>query len=537
MGPVVLSPQQAALLLENGDTLLIGGSGGGLATPEALLAAIGERFRSSGQPAGVTAIHPVGCGDWGARGASHLAQPGLLKRQITGSLSNSAASIDLALRNEIEAYTLPQGVLSQLCRDIAGGRPGLITHVGLGTCVDPRYGGGRQSGTGTGDELVRLIELDGHEYLFYRAFQVDIALIRGTTADEDGNLTMEREPFVGEMLAMAQAAHNCGGLVIAQVERRCARGSLPPREVRVPGFLIDAVVVDAEQWQTYAVRYNPGYSGELRVTLADHPPLVLDERKVIARRAALELIPGQVVNLGFGVANGIADVLAEEDAAADVILTVEQGLIGGIPAIGHDAGAGVNFAAMIEQPAQFDFYDGGGLDMAFLSFAEVDPRGTVNVSRFGGRINGFGGFINISQNAQSVRFLGTLTAGGLMVDVADGRLRIVREGRIQRFVPAVEQVTYDAVRGLGRGQAVRFITERAVLDLDREGLIVREIAPGVDLEHDVLAHFAVRPRVDSRLSRMVAEIFRPEPMGLRASLAARQGHLRHPRVQALGGVP
>ena len=259
--PVVLTPAQAAELVQSGDTILINGSGGGVGTPERFLEALAERYRQSGRPAAITAVHPVGCGDWGEKGMSRLALPGLLKRQVTGSLGNSPATMAMAAAEEIEAYTLPQGVLSQLCREIAGGRPGLVTHVGLGSFVDPRHGGGRQSARAT-YEMVKLITLQGREFLFYPAFPVDVAIVRATTADETGNLTMEREPFIGDVLAMAQAAHNSGGIVIAQVERMRKAGTTPAREVKVPGVLVDAIIVDPDQQQTYAVKYSPGYSGE-----------------------------------------------------------------------------------------------------------------------------------------------------------------------------------------------------------------------------------------------------------------------------------
>ena len=393
----------------------------------------------------------------------------------------------LAAANEIEAYTLPQGVLAQLCRDIAAGRPGLLTHVGLGSFVDPRNGGGRQTTCAT-DDLVELIELDGQEYLFYRAFPIDIAFLRATTADASGNLTMEKEPFIGDPLAMAQAAHNSGGIVVAQVERLRVDAS-PSREVKVPGILVDAIVVDPDQSQTYLVKYNPGYSGEMRVRLPTATSAQLDARLVIARRASLELYPGAVVNLGFGIATGIADLAAREGIAEDLTLTVEQGVVGGTPVTGVDFGVAVNYDALVEQSAQFDFYDGGGLDLAFLSFAEVDNWGNVNVSRFAGRPNGAGGFIHIAQNAKAVCFLGTLTAGGLVVEIEDGQMRILREGAHRRFVSALEQVTYDSARGRTGGQRALYITERAVFVTGDDGLVVIEIAPGIDLDRHILAQF------------------------------------------------
>jgi propionate CoA-transferase len=528
--PVFLSAAGAAALVESGDTILIGGSGGGLGTPELFLTALAERYRTTGAPRGITAVHPVGCGDWGVQGMSRLALPGLLKRQVTGSLGNSPATMAMAAADEIEAYTLPQGVLAQLCREIAGGRPGLLTHVGLGSFVDPRNGGGRQSRRGS-DHLVQLMELNGREYLFYPSFPIDVAVIRATTADDAGNLTMEHEPFVGDALAMAQAAHNSGGLVIAQVERVRAAGTGHNRDVKVPGILVDAVLVDPVQRQTYAVRYSPGYSGEIKVPVAVGAMTRLDARAVIARRGCLELFSGCIVNLGFGISTGITDIVTREGVGEDVTLTVEQGIIGGTPASGNDFGAAVNYEAMIEQAAQFDFYDGGGLDVAFLSFAEVDASGNVNVSRFAGKPNGSGGFIHIAQSARAVCFLGTLTSGGLEVIVRDGGIRIEREGKHRRFVAAVEQCTYPRRLGLKRGQRVRYITERAVLEADADGLVVIEVAPGIDLERDVLGQCETPPRVSPQLAPMRAEIFRDGMLGLRRYFDERPARPLHRRLR------
>jgi propionate CoA-transferase len=439
--------------------------------------------------------------------------------------------MEMAAADQIEAYTLPQGVLAQLCRDIAAGRPGLITHVGLGSFVDPRNEGGRQSRLARAD-LVKLIEIDDREYLFYPTFPVDVAVIRATTADNAGNLTMEREPFIGDVLAMAQAAHNRGGVVIAQVERLRSDRS-PSRAVKVPGILVDAIIVDPEQPQTYAVKYDPAYSGEIRAPVSKPSRITLDARTAIARRASLELFPGCIVNLGYGVATGIADIVAQEDVAEHVTLTVEQGVIGGVPVKGNDFGAAVNYDALIEQAAQFDFYDGGGLDIAFLSFAEVDGAGNVNVSRFNGRPNGSGGFIHIAQNAKAVCFLGTLTAGGLDVSVGDGRIKVLKEGAHRRFVSALQQRTYDRLGGRKRKQRARFITERAVLDADGEELVIVEIAPGIELERDVLSHFDSPPRVSGNLALMPQEIFRESELGLRERFDKQPGRVMHPRLAAL----
>jgi propionate CoA-transferase len=524
----VLPAAEVAVLVEDGDTILIGGSGGGHAVPETIMAAIEQRFVESGYPRNITSIHPVGLGDRATAGASHFAHRGLLKRIICGTYVDSPPIAAMAARNEIEAYTLPQGAISQLVREIAAGRPGLITHTGLHTFVDPRQAGGRQSAKAK-EDLIELVTLAGREWLFYKPFHIDLTLLRGTTADEDGNITMEHEAVHGEMLSMAQAARRCGGLVVAQVKRLAQRETLPPKHVKVPGMFVDVVVVDPDQLQTYQTKHDPAYAGELRVPLGDMPKLPNDERKIVARRAALELYPGAICNIGSGISTGLPLVAAEEQVLDRIVLTNEQGLIGGAPAAGADAGAARNYAAMIDQPYQFDFYDGGGIELAFLSAAEIDASGNVNVSRFADKIVGIGGFVNISQNAQKVVFSGTFTAGGLKVDCEDGRLRIVQEGRHRKFVAAVEQICFNGTVGAKGGQSVIYITERAVFRLDGGGPELIEIAPGLSLETDVLAHMGFSPKVSAGLTLMDQRIFNPGLMGLGVDLAGEPK--KHPRLR------
>ena len=393
-----ITADQAAALIEDGDAILISGSGGGHSVPEALLAAVEKRFLAEARPRNLTSVSIVGVGDRAALGASHLAHEGLVRRAITSALVDSPGLVRLAAENKIEAYTLPQGVLSQLMRDMAAGRPGLITKTGLNSFVDPRQQGARQSAC-TPPDFVEVITLCGEEWLLFKPVPVNVAFLRGTTSDEDGNVTMEEEAVLGEMLAMAQATRRAGGIVVVQVKRLARKATLPAKQVKIPGILVDFVVVEKEQRQTYMTYYDPSYSGELRIPDDGIKPLPFGSRKVIVRRAAMELYPGAVCNLGAGVSTGISPTAAEEGVLNEVILTNEQGIIGGAPISGRDSGGGQNFAAMIDQPSQFDFYDGGGLDLAFLSFAEVDAQGNVNVSRFGDRIVGPGGFINIAQNA------------------------------------------------------------------------------------------------------------------------------------------
>ena len=508
----VVTFEEAVSLIEDNDTLLIGGSGGGHAVPEKLIVSLKERFLASGSPRHLILVHPVGIGDMDTQGVGHLAYPDLLKRIVTGALVNTPAIQKMAQEDTVEAYTLPQGALSQLTREMAAGRPGLISHVGLHTFVDPRQGGGRQSPSAR-DDLVEVVELNGREWLFYKPFNVNIAFLRGTTADEDGNITMEREAIFGEMLSMAQATHNAGGVVIVQVARLAQNGSLAPKDIKIPGMLVDLVVVDPDQMQSYTTQYSPAFAGELRVPLDEIPPLPFDPRKIIARRAAMELFPQAICNLGAGVSTGIANVAAEEGFLDQIVLTNEQGLIGGAPASGVDAGAAMNYDAIVDQPYQFDFYDGGGLDLAFLSFAQVDAEGSVNVSRFGDKVIGIGGFQNIAQNARKVIFSGTFTAGGLEIAWSDGQTQILQEGRFPKFISELQQISYNGRYAAELGQEVLFITERAVFQRGQDGLVLTEIAPGIDLQRDILAQMEFKPQISPDLKEMDARIFSPEKMG------------------------
>jgi propionate CoA-transferase len=524
-----ITADEAARLVQDGDAVLISGSGGGHSVPEALLAAVEKRFLEERKPLGLTSISVVGVGDRAALGASHLAHEGLLRRAITSALVDSPGLVTLAAEDKIEAYTFPQGVLSQLMRDMAGGRPGLLSKTGLYTFVDPRQQGARQSPR-TPLDFVEVVTLAGEEWLFFKPLPLNVAFLRGTTADEDGNVTMEQEAVFGEMLAMAQATRRAGGVVVVQVKRMAQRGSLPAKQVKIPGILVDFVVVVPDQRQTYATDYDPSYAGELRIPMSHIKPLPMGPRKVIVRRGAMELFPGAVCNLGAGVSTGLSTVAAEEGLIDSVVLTNEQGLIGGAPITGRDSGGAQNFAAMIDQPAQFDFYDGGGLDVAFLSFAEVDALGNVNISRFGDKIIGVGGFINISSNARCVVFGGTLTAGDLDVTWEGGKTVIRREGRHRKFVGKLEQICYSARLGRERGQTALFVTERAVFRIADDGLELIEIAPGLDPERDVFAQMDFKPSIAKDLKTMDARLFAPGLMGLGPQVSAKPRLFRSKRV-------
>jgi len=504
--PVVISAAEAAALIHDGAFVAIQGSGGGVGEPTAVLRAIRRRFDVGSGPRGITVCHSAGLGDLGEIGADLLAVPGLVGRLIAGHLGMSPRMARMALDNQVEAYNFPQGVLTQMYGAVAARKPGVFSKVGLGAFVDPRLRGGRMNAVTT-EELVRVMEIDGEEWLFFPRFHIDVALVRGTTADLNGNIASEQEPALLDGAALAQAGRASGGIVIAQVKHLARAGTLDPRRVRIPGIAVDYIVVDPTQRQTSLSDYEPAFSGEVRIPLDSLEPLPLDVRKVIARRAARELFQGAVVNLGYGVPAGVASVATEEGIIDDLTLTVEQGVVGGQPAQGVVFGVSYNPEAILRQDDLFNLYDGGAIDIAFLGLAQADPAGNVNVSQVGDLLAGCGGFINISQNARKVVFCGTLTTKGLRCEVGGGRLRILEEGRIRKFVERVDQITYSGETARAMGQDALFVTERAVFRLERDGLTVIEAAPGVDLEREVLGQMAFRPRVASDLREMDAAIF------------------------------
>ena len=515
----VVTPQEAVALVHDGDVLVCSGFGV-VGVPDELLLALRERFQSSQSPRDLSLLFGGGPGDGKDQGLNRLALDGLVKRAIGGHWGLIPQLGAMALDNRIEAWNLPLGVISHLYRDIAAGLPGNLSRVGLGTFVDPRLQGGKVNARST-EELVSLTELAGEELLFYRVPRPQVAFIRASVSDTDGNLSLEREALTQDTLAIAMAVKNSGGIVIAQVEYLCERGSLLPRQVKVPGILVDCVVPARPEYhrQTYGTAYHPALSGQIRVPLDALPAMALDERKIIARRAACELLPNAVVNLGIGMPEGVADIANEERLLPYLTLTAEPGVVGGVPGSGLNFGSSTNATAQLDMNQQFDFYDGGGLDLAVLGLAECDARGNINVSRFGPKLAGAGGFINITQNSRTVVFVGTFSAGGLKIALDDGRLAIVQEGRHRKFVEAIEQVTFSGEYAAKAGKKVLYVTERCVFALTPEGLELVEVAPGVDIERDILAQMAFRPIVRQPVP-MDPRIFRPEPMGLKDSLLA-----------------
>ncbi|MHA7773714.1 acyl CoA:acetate/3-ketoacid CoA transferase [Roseibium sp. M-1] len=526
----VVSAADAAALIKDGDTLTTSGFVG-IGVPDELLAAVEARFLANGSPRGLSLVFAAGQGDGKERGLNRLGHEGLLKRVVGGHWGLIPKVAALAVEGKIEGWNLPQGCISQLYRDAAAGKPGMLSRVGLETFVDPRNGGGAVNAIST-ERQVELMEIGGEEVLYYPVPKLTVALLRGTTADEAGNVTMEREALVIDNLAQAMAVKNAGGVVIVQVERLARGRSLPAREVQIPGILVDAVVVASAEnhMQTYKTAFSHAFTNRIRPPEGEIPAMVLGPRKIIARRCAFELPVNGVINLGIGMPEGVAAVAAEEGLLDHVTLTAEPGIVGGQPASGLDFGAAVDVDAVIPQNSQFDFYDGGGLDMACLGLAQADAQGHVNVSRFGPRLAGAGGFINISQNAKALVFAGTFTAKGLHIHLEGGRMEIRQEGTSRKFLADVEQITFSGKRAARLGQPVLYVTERCVFRLGTDGLTLTEIAPGIDLEKDILAQMDFRPII-GEVSEMDARLFRDAPMELRRELL----HLDLPDRIALDG--
>lgn len=516
----VITADKAANLIKDGAT--VAAPSVGLAGwPEEIAIAIEKRFLETGYPQNITFMHSSAAGDFKTRGTHHLGYEGLVKRLICAHTGQAPRMAQLVQENKIECYIVPQGIITQLYRAIAGNKPGIITKVGLGTFVDPRVEGCKLSSI-THEDIVKLIELDGEEWLYFKKFPINVALIRGTAADENGNLTMDREGILSEALPLAMAARNSGGIVIAQVEYLAKADTLPAKSVRVPGVLVDYIVVAKPEnhTQTQSTYYNPALSGEMRIPLDSIEPMVLDQRKIIARRAAMELRPNIVVNLGVGMPDGVGLVASEEGIIDNVTLTTEGGVFGGVPASALDFITSYNPQAFIQHQEMFDFYDGGGLDMTFLGLAQTDKDGNVNVSKFSSRVVGCGGFVNISQNAKKVVFCGTFT-NGADIKIEDGKVTIIKEGKNKKFLDHVEQITFSGKYSQEIKQPILYVTERAVFTLEEGQMTLIEVAPGIDIERDILPMMDFKPRISPNLKEMTHGIFQPKWGKLREIIEAK----------------
>jgi len=512
-----VTAQQAIAAIPDGATVAINPM-----PAEELYTTFENEFLVQGHPRDLTLVYTAGLGPFSEerRGINHFAHPGLIRRLIAGHVGLNHCIVKMIATNQFEAYNLPQGVLSQLYRDIAAKRPGHLTRIGLGTFVDPRLEGGKlNEKAAAAEDLVRVVELDGREYLFYKTFPLDVGLLRGTAADPDGNITCEDEAILMEMFELAMAVKNCGGFNIVQVDHFLDEPAHPQR-VRIPGIFVDYVVKASSRKMhphTLFVEHNPAFTGEVRISLeGELEPLPLGLEKIICRRAALELCPGHIVNLGIGIPSGVASVACEEGLLDCLQLNTELGVFGGLPERGLNFGPAKNPAAFVSQAQMFDFYGGGGLDVSCIGLAQADKSGNVNVSKLGPKIIGSGGFIDITQSAKKCLFCGEFIAGGYDAAVEDGRLIIRTEGKAAKFVEQVQQITFSGLTARTSGQQILYITERCVFQLVPEGVLLKEIAPGVDLHRDILGQMKFAPIVPAEVPLMDARIFRSEPMGLRA---------------------
>ena len=517
-----ISLEQAAALIPD-EAVVTVSSSSALGCPDAMLAAIGQRFQEQSHPRNLTTIHPIAAGDmYGVKGIDHIAEPGLLKRVIAGSYPSGPSSMpspkiwQMIHNNAVEAYNLPSGILFHMHREAAANRPGVLTKTGWDTTVDPRHTGGRMNDVTT-EDIVEVVQFDGDEWLYFRAIPADVAIIRGTTSDEQGNISTEHEGAYLGALDQALAARSNGGIVIAQVKRLTIGGVIPPQQVRIPGTLVDYVVLSPDQTQTTQTQYEPAISGEIRRPMDSFPPVEFGVQKVIARRAAQELYQGETVNLGFGISAFVPYILLEEGLHGAVTWAIEQGAVGGVPLLDFQFGCASNADAIIQSPDQFTFFQSGSFDRTMLSFMQVSGNGSVNVSRLAARPHvtaGIGGFIDITANARRIVFSGYFTAGGLKLDIKDNKLHILQEGRVHKFVPEIEDVTFSGRRAQELKQQVVYVTERCVMQLHDGGLIVTEIAPGIDLERDVLGQSSIPLAVSDDLRVMDAALFDPAPLGL-----------------------
>ena len=523
----VTTAEEAVRLIPDGATIAVNSSSG-LCCPDAILAALGARFDAEGAPRDLTSIHPIAAGDmFGTKGVDHIAKPGLLARIIGGSYPSGPSKADPPLiwqmitAEQVKAYNVPSGIVFDMLREGAGKRPGVLTKVGMDTFVDPAQEGCAMNASARAEPIVRRMEFDGEDWLYFKALAPDVAIIRATTSDERGNLSFEQEGAYLGAMEMALAARNNGGKVIAQVKRVAMNGSIRPHDVRVPGILVDAVVEAPEQLQTTATQYDPAISGELIRPLDSFHMADFNVGKVIARRVAQELRDGWAVNIGFGISANVPRILVEEGLHGAVTWMIEQGAVGGVPLLDFKFGCAANAEAFVASPHQFAYFQAGGFDASLLSFLEVGRDGSVNVSRLAAtphRTAGAGGFVDITARARKIVFSGNFNAGAKM-RVEDGRLVIDQEGKIAKFVDAVDQVSFSGKRAREQGQDVTFVTERCVIRLQEGRLVVTEVAPGLDVQKDVLDQAATEIHVANDLRPMDGALFRPERMNLTLAAA------------------
>lgn len=520
--PKVLTADQAADLIPDGAVVTVSSSSG-LGCPDAVLAAVGRRFDTSGAPRDITTLHPIAAGDmWGIKGIDHIAKPGLLAKVLAGSYPSGPSSAEppaiwkMITGNEIPAYNIPSGILFDMHREAAAKRPGVLTKIGMDTFADPAREGCAMNAKAAGEPVVSRVAFDGDDWLYFKAIVPDVAIIRATTADERGNLSYEHEGGYLGPLDQALSVRNNGGIVIAQVKRLAKSGTIKPQQVLVPGVLVDAIVVAPDQMQTTHTVYEPAISGEIFRPLSSFEVPEFGVPKVIARRVAQELRYGDAVNIGFGISANVPRILIEEGRHGDVTWVIEQGAVGGVPLLDFQFGCASNAEAIMSSPYQFTYFQGAGFDASLLSFLQIDRQGSVNVSKLGVRPHvtaGAGGFIDITARAKRIIFSGFFTAAaGLGIE--NGALAITREGKVRKLVNEVEHVSFSGSRAVAQGQDITYISERCVMKLTEKGILVTEIAPGVNLERDVLAQAEFPLLVAGDLKVMDAALFHPGPIGL-----------------------
>jgi propionate CoA-transferase len=521
--PKIVTAAEAAHLIADGATVAVNSSSG-LCCPDAVLKAIGARFEKERHPRGLTMMHPIAAGDmFGIGGVDHLAQKGLISRIIAGSYPSGPSTSEppriwqLLGANELAAYNVPSGIMFDMLREAAAKRPGVLTKVGLDTFVDPMHEGCAMNAQAKAAPIVKRVTFEGGEYLYFPAIAPSVAIVRGSACDSRGNISFEQEGAYLGVMDVALAAHNSGGIVIAQVRRIAPDGSLRPHQVRIPGILVDYIVEAPDQWQTTQTPYDAAISGEETRPLDSFSLMEFGTGKAIARRVAHEIRRGWAVNLGFGVSANVPRIFIEEGLHGQATWVIEQGAVGGVPLLEFQFGCAANAEAFVASPYQFTYFQAGGFDCSLLSFLQIDQHGSVNVSKLGVRPHvtaGAGGFVDITARAKKIVFSGFFNAGAKM-DIVDGKLRIEKEGKVKKLVKAVEQISFSGKRGTLQGQDVTYVTERCVLKLTAEGIVVTEIADGAELQANILDQSEFPLLISPQLKTMDRNLFNPQKMGLK----------------------